>query len=153
MLTSATAAELVDALRAVIRSGRAVQHHAYLREDLPPGAIALLALLRREGEQRLGRIAEHLDVDPSVISRQVAPLERAGLVRRRPDPGDGRAGLLAVTEDGDRYLCAHQERWAEVVATALTDWAEEDAEALIAGLHRLTHDIRAVRDLAALADS
>ncbi|AXB42516.1 MarR family winged helix-turn-helix transcriptional regulator [Amycolatopsis albispora] len=148
MLTSATAAELIDALRAVIRSGRAVQHHAYQHEDLPPGAIALLSLLHRDGEQRLGRLAARLDVDPSVISRQVAPLERAGLVRRRPDPGDGRAGLLAVTEDGDRYLCAHQRRWAELVATALTDWAEEDAEALIAGLRRLTADIRAVRELA-----
>ncbi|GAB2738927.1 MarR family winged helix-turn-helix transcriptional regulator [Amycolatopsis magusensis] len=147
MITSATAAELVDALRAVIRSGKAVQQHAYLHEQLPPGAVALLSLLHREGEQRLGRIAERLDVDPSVISRQVAPLERTGLVRRRPDPDDGRAGLLAVTADGARYLCAHQERWAELVATALADWAEDDAEALIGGLRRLTTDIRAVRTL------
>jgi len=96
VITTATANELMDVLRTIVRASRSGRQLLPLEEDLPGWTVAVLSLLAREGEQRLGAVATHLEVDPSVASRQVAALEQLGLVLRRSDPADRRAQLLAA---------------------------------------------------------
>lgn len=143
MIDVSTATDLIDALRAIVRRARATQY-ALHNGELPASSAALLGFLHRFGEQRLGRLAEHLGVDPSAASRQVAALEQNGLLCRRPDPADGRASLLALTPAGHACLEHYRLRQAAHLAAALTDWTDEDAQLLLALLRRLLHDVRDV---------
>ena len=142
MLTTDTAAELAETIRALFRTGKALQQHHNHHGDLPPSAVALLGLLDQVGELRLGKLAEHLAVDPSVISRQITPVVEAGLVCRRPDPLDGRAHLLTVTPAGRDHFERSRAHWAELLVGALRDWTEPDARSLITALNDVLDALR-----------
>ena len=69
-------------------------------------------------EQRMRRVdlAHRLGVTTSGVARQLAPLERIGLVGREPSPGDARLALVVLTEAGARVAGEAQptaERGAE----------------------------------------
>jgi DNA-binding MarR family transcriptional regulator len=140
VITAATADELLDVLRTIARASRTARQIP-LEEDLPAWTVAVLSLLVREGEQRLGQVAAHLEIDPSVVSRQVAMLEQLGLVMRRPDPADGRAQLLAVSEAGHATLGEYRALRARWVAEALGDWDDTEVAHLVARLDQLVHDL------------
>jgi DNA-binding MarR family transcriptional regulator len=130
---------LTAGLARVVRSGRHLSRRAAdsLYGDLPSSGWALLVPLEQDGEQRCSALAARADVDVSVASRQPAALERSGSVRRRPDPRDGRASLVHLTDEGARALTvtrALRARWARA---ALADWDEDDARLLSGLLERL----------------
>jgi DNA-binding MarR family transcriptional regulator len=53
-----------------------------------------------------GQLAELLYVHPSTLTGILERLERQGLIRRRPDPRDGRRVVLGITEKGRRIDAA-----------------------------------------------
>lgn len=57
-----------------------------------------------QGPVRMADIAAHLDVVPRTVTPMVDGLEAAGLVVRRPDPGDRRSVLVTPTAEGRRLL-------------------------------------------------
>jgi DNA-binding MarR family transcriptional regulator len=69
---------------------------------LTPSQLSALGVIARNGPIRLSELAEIESMNPTMLSRIVAALEDAGLVRRRTDPDDRRAGLLEVTAAGRR---------------------------------------------------
>jgi DNA-binding MarR family transcriptional regulator len=140
VITTATADELMDVLRTIVRASRSARQLP-LEEDLPAWTVAVLSLLAREGEQRLGRIAAHLEVDPSVASRQVAALEQLGLVQRRPDPADGRAQLFAASDTGLATLTDYRELRARWVADALEGWDDAEVAQLVNRFDLLVGDL------------
>lgn len=103
----------------------------------------VLAYLDVEGPQRAGDIATAFGSDPSTISRQVSALVRTGLVERRADPGDGRASLLAATDEGVRVIETERRRRARVIASVLGDWSPDDRAALTGLLTRFLDDYQA----------
>jgi DNA-binding MarR family transcriptional regulator len=66
--------------------------------------LTLLSFTRR-GTLPMARAGALLQVHPTSITNAVQRLERAGLVRREPHPGDGRAALIQITGTG-RELAA-----------------------------------------------
>lgn len=68
----------------------------------PRTATSLLVELVRTDEARACDLATARTVDASVVGRQLAQLERAELINRRPDPADGRVPLLRATPAGER---------------------------------------------------
>ena len=74
-------------------------HHGVSLSDL-----ALLLELRNAPGEKLRRVdlASRLGVTPSGIARQVAPLERIGLVGRESNPRDARLALVTLTDSGRR---------------------------------------------------
>jgi DNA-binding MarR family transcriptional regulator len=101
----------------------------------------VLFCLVHEGPQRAGRLAELLHAEASTISRQSRSLVAHGLVERRADPVDGRACVLAATEEGVRVFeenRALRNRW---LASILADWPAPDRDTLTALLDRLTAGI------------
>jgi DNA-binding MarR family transcriptional regulator len=74
-------------------------HHGVSLSDL-----ALLLELRDAPDEKLRRVdlASRLGVTPSGIARQVAPLERIGLVGRESNPRDARLALVTLTDSGRR---------------------------------------------------
>jgi DNA-binding MarR family transcriptional regulator len=69
---------------------------------LTPSQLSALGVIARQGPMRLSDLAEVESMNPTMLSRVVAALDDAGLVRRRTDPVDRRAGLLEVTAAGRR---------------------------------------------------
>lgn len=49
------------------------------------------------GAQRQTELIRVLDSDAATMTRTIQRLERAGFVRRRPDPSDARASLIEPT--------------------------------------------------------
>lgn len=145
MITQPTAADLVEALREIVRAGRAVRtHHPEDGPGLPSSAAAILALLDTADGLRFGCVAERLGMDPSVVSRQVAALTASGLVERRPDPLDGRAHHLHMTDAGRRVLADYRADRAAQVQRVLTDWSDTEARVLVEALTRLRTDFHRV---------
>ena len=62
------------------------------------------------------------------MSRQVAALERAGLVERRQDPEDHRVQVLHLTEAGRHILGQVTVSRRAAVGERLADWSPEDLE-------------------------
>ena len=68
--------------------------------DVSPGALSALASLASGGPCRLGDLAVREGVAAPTMTRIVAVLEEAGLVRRTSDPLDGRAVVVGATDAG-----------------------------------------------------
>jgi DNA-binding MarR family transcriptional regulator len=62
--------------------------------------VLMLLIFSRQGELPLGKIGERLQVHPASVTNAVDRLERDGLVRRVPNPRDGRGVLAAITPAG-----------------------------------------------------
>jgi DNA-binding MarR family transcriptional regulator len=68
--------------------------------------LAILRELRLEPTRKLRRseLAQRLGVTPSGIARQVAPLERIGLVARESHDRDARLALVLLTDTGTQIV-------------------------------------------------
>ena len=93
---------------------------------LTRGDVTTLGVLGAHGPIRPGRVAQVLGVDPSVVSRQLAGLDRLGLVRRDTDPHDGRAELVELTDLGRERLAVARAAVGAVLAERLERWESAD---------------------------
>ncbi|WP_051717487.1 MarR family winged helix-turn-helix transcriptional regulator [Streptomyces megasporus] len=109
--------------------------------DCQPATAIVLMLLGRRGEMRMSELADLMGVDMSVASRHVTHTVDRGWVDRRPDPLDGRARLMRLTESGERLLAETHERVAQTLARRLDDWPLEDVARLADLLARLRVDL------------
>lgn len=101
-------AEVYASMRAVTSIMRAHQILiAELDARLRPFGItfsryeALVLLVHsRNGSLPLSKIGERLQVHATSVTNVIDRLEAAGLVRREPNPRDGRGTLAVITEEG-----------------------------------------------------
>jgi DNA-binding MarR family transcriptional regulator len=107
-----------------------------LHGDGQDRSAMLLLFPLMHAPQRPGALAELTHADPSTISRQVGELVQRGLVRREPDPSDGRASLLAITDAGRESCERLRKLRRDLLAAALTGWSEADLGTLAALLSR-----------------
>lgn len=117
------------------------QLHQWALSDRSNSALLTLAALERTGPARVGTLAELAQVDASVVSRQVAQLEQAGLVERHRDPDDGRAQRLSVTDEGHRVLAESRDRLTAILADRLSGWDAAELETVSDSLRRLLDDL------------
>lgn len=110
--------EIADLMGHVVR-----RLHRRTSEALAPlglsRAQSRLVRLLADGPLRMAAIAERLSVVPRTVTDLVDGVEAAGLVERRPDPGDRRSSFVALTPDGrlllDRLEVARRTSAEEVV--------------------------------------
>ena len=110
-------------------------------DDVTPSQARLLARVGEDGS-RVGELAERARVSKQTAGHLVDQLERAGYVRRTPDPMDGRARLVRLT---DRALAAVPVANAAVVE-ALRGWEEH------LGADDMAHLVRSLARLAEVTD-
>ena len=80
---------------------------AYARSDLTRGDFDVLATLRRSGTDRPlspSALSATLMLTSGGMTQRIDRLERAGLVRRSPDPADRRALRVSLTERGAQVV-------------------------------------------------
>jgi DNA-binding MarR family transcriptional regulator len=63
-------------------------------------SLSVLHTLSRAGVCRLSDLVGTEQIKQPALTAAVAKLERDGLVRRSPDPSDGRASILSLTATG-----------------------------------------------------
>ena len=96
----------------------------------PAQLSALSVLVLGGGPRSLGELAEAEQVRPPTMSRIVAGLVRAGLVRRGKTE-DGRRIRLEATAKGTRILQESRQRRVESLAQALLSLPEGDRLRLV----------------------
>lgn len=102
-----------------------------------PGAYKVFTTIERRESVSLSALADTLQMDKGQLSRTVRELEQLGLIRRVPDPHDGRVSLLSPTEEGLRRLAAARGRDASPLVEALDAWDIDDIRTFTRLLHAL----------------
>jgi DNA-binding MarR family transcriptional regulator len=98
--------------------------------------LSVLHTLERRGPMRLTALTATEQLKQPALTSLVARLEQDGLVSRRPDPRDGRAVLLELTEEGLRIVRSrHADRVARL--SRLVEHLDEDERAALAGSARV----------------
>jgi DNA-binding MarR family transcriptional regulator len=96
-----------------------------------------LATVMRLGPIRISELAEIEGVNPTMLSRIVAKLEDAGLLRRLADPADGRVVRVEVTDAGRAEQLRLRAERSELLAARLAALPRERAAELLAALPAL----------------
>lgn len=77
---------------------------------------SILAKLKRLGPMTINALAKEMAMDRTTLSRNIAPLERDGLLTSRASAADGRAKELHLTRSGEKRLPAGRQAWAKAQA-------------------------------------
>ncbi len=124
--------------RARASSGEMVRE---VHPDLESSAYGLLVRLEELGRQRATELAAYIGVGKATMSRQLRALEEMGVVAREPDPADGRAWLVHLTEEGRvRFRAVRDARRARYVRE-LASWDRREVAELARLLHRLNRGV------------
>jgi DNA-binding MarR family transcriptional regulator len=113
-----------------------------LREvGLHTGQELLMMRLWESGPQRQTDLAAEFDTDSASMTRTVQRLERAGYVRRVPDPDDRRATRVEPTAAS--LVLRHQvERiWSRLEHLAVNEMTAEEQRAALGTLQRLEENL------------
>ncbi|MCW4385698.1 MarR family transcriptional regulator [Salinibacterium sp. SYSU T00001] len=105
--------------------------------------LALNQLIYR-GAARPTDLAEALEVSTSHMSKIVARLESAGLAVKAPDPGDRRAVVVALTDEGRAVGSRIVDNIDVYFAELFRDWNEHDRAELSRLMVKLAHSADAV---------
>jgi DNA-binding MarR family transcriptional regulator len=99
----------MGSLQARIRAS-AAEAARRLHPELGTGAYPILLRISDAGPCRITDLAGYFEVGKPTMSRQVASLERLGLVDRAVDPNDGRGALVSLSSIGQEAFDAARTR-------------------------------------------
>ncbi len=126
-------AELHEALRTVIWSGRRQRHPGALDK----AALTVLHVVHDREPTRAADLAASTGLDASTISRHIKELIDQGYIEQSPDPDDARARLLSLSPAGVATLERVRAMKVAQSRAALASWAESDIDTLTTLLRRL----------------
>ncbi|GGU15447.1 MarR family winged helix-turn-helix transcriptional regulator [Streptomyces daghestanicus] len=111
-------------------------------EDLTPSQVSALTLVGKHGAATASALASAEGVRPQSMAATLAALAQHGLIRRTPDPDDGRRHLVALTDAGRARVAGDREARGEWLARAFQErYSEEERRTVLdalALLERLT---------------
>ncbi|MEU3663569.1 MarR family transcriptional regulator [Streptomyces sp. NPDC032940] len=90
-------------------------------EDLTPSQVSALTLVGKHGAATASALASAEGVRPQSMAATLVALDRHGLIRRSPDPEDGRRQLVTLTEAGRSRIEGNRQVREEWLARALQD--------------------------------
>jgi DNA-binding MarR family transcriptional regulator len=114
---------------------------AAVHPDLQPVGYKVLSALVHRGRMHAGAIADVLEIDKSVVSRQVKHLEALGLAQSIADPDDGRARFIEATPDAIASVGQRRSRMQQRLYGQLRTWSGEDVDVLGSLLGRLISEV------------
>lgn len=87
---------------------------------------------------RMSKLGAQVVLSRERVSRVVDELERAGLVRREPNPDDKRSSFAVITDDGRRRLRATAPTYLAAIARHYTDHlSDEEVHVITTALNRV----------------
>jgi DNA-binding MarR family transcriptional regulator len=126
-------------LTVLLRRARASQGEMSreVHPDLEPAAYGLLMRLEEQGRQRATELAAYIGVGKATMSRQLRALEALGVIAREPDPADGRAWLVNLTDEGRTRVATVREARRARYVRQLAHWDPHEVAELARLLHQL----------------
>lgn len=130
--------EVEHQLGVLFRRSRAISAELgrMVHPELEPGAYGIMVRIAEAAPARPSDLAAYFGVGKATISRQLKVLDELGLIGRQPDPLDGRAHLLDLTDEGSKRLgrarAARRQRFHAMLST----WPEADVRSLALMLGR-----------------
>ncbi|MBJ7902842.1 MarR family transcriptional regulator [Streptomyces sp. NPDC004549] len=103
--------------------------------DLTPPQESALSLVGKHGAATASALAAAEGVRPQSMAATLAALDQHGLIRRTPDPADGRRQLVTLTEAGQARVEGNRQVREEWLARALEDrFSEEERQTVLTAL-------------------
>jgi DNA-binding MarR family transcriptional regulator len=130
-------------LSRVTRLARHLDRHrgaAFAAHALEPWEFDVLAALRRAGppyELSPGQLTAETLVTSGTMTNRLDRLEGRDLVRRRPDPADGRGVIVRLTDEGRMLVDTALEDLLDRERGLLSGLDKESVASLTAALRRL----------------
>jgi DNA-binding MarR family transcriptional regulator len=119
--------------------GRRLEPHG-----VHPGQDYLLDQLWREDGQPVGVLAARIGVEVPTLVRSVSRMESAGLLRREPDPADGRRAIVRLTARGKELEQVVPAILADVTERATAGMSDSEREQLLHLLQALRANLEPV---------
>lgn len=109
-----------------------------------PGQFAqLLALYERDGQSQ-AELCERVRIEQPTMANTLRRMERDGLVRRLPDPNDGRRAAVVLTERARELQEALVDAARDVNVVATTGIGEDELAVFMATVERLIHNLETI---------
>ena len=118
---SDSAARSARDLRVVFSRLRRRLREVAADEDLTPSQESALTLVGKHGAATASALASAEGVRPQSMAATLAALDQHGLIRRSPDPEDGRRQLVTLTEAGRARIEDNRQVREEWLARAFED--------------------------------
>jgi MarR family transcriptional regulator for hemolysin len=111
------------------------------------GQLPVLVTLKSTGALSQAELARVAQVEQSSMAQLLNRMERDDLVKRVPDPADGRSRLISLTARASRQMPSGKLVMDEVCETALTGFSNEERAQLVCLLMRIDANLeRALAD-------
>ena len=138
--------EVAGALQASVRLlVQRLRQTPAVEGDLTPSENSVLARMDRVGPTTAAELARFERISPQSMGATLGALEERGLVRRVPDPDDGRRLIMSLTDEGQRLLRRRRQARNDLLSHALADGFTRDelAQLLAAAplIERLAHSL------------
>jgi len=114
------------------------------RNDLTASQTSVLLRLEQDGAATVSSLARAEGMRPQSMSAIVTPLQKSGLLRGAPDPGDGRQTLMSLSPKCVKWLresrAARQDWLTATISQKLSVHEQEKLQAALKLLARLVED-------------
>ncbi len=113
---------------AIARTARRLRQSA--GSELGPASVAALSTIDRLGPITPSELAGSEGIRRPTVTRIIARLQEHDLIKRSPDPDDGRCALISSTADGRRLLSRLRDRKDAYLARRLRQLSDRDVATL-----------------------
>lgn len=129
-------------LAMLTRTLEGMSRRSTLYQELDRASYVLARTLATHAPVSINGLAELVGLDATTVTRQIATMETAGLVRRKRHPTDRRISLVELTALGRRRMDAVRAARERRIGDLVDDWTEDDRATFGRLLGRLNEAIR-----------
>jgi DNA-binding MarR family transcriptional regulator len=112
---------------------------------LEPTQFMLLVACAQQKAVTMGALAVRKSMDPSALARNIAVLERRGLLKVAHG-ADRRMREISISAQGKKTLSRALPRWRAVQAKLAEQFGQDDFQATVDLMKRITHSGEALLD-------
>lgn len=105
------------------------------------GQLPVLYLLRNGAQMSQKELAKFAKIEQPSMAQMLSRMERDGLIRRMPDPADGRSSLVSLTEATLAKLPAARDALDEGQEAAFAGFNDDEVQTLLQLMRRLNQNL------------